>query len=158
MTKHTGTVMVHKKDHEGALLIDANTGLPNGPVDERPEWSDGYTAALLNERREFYAKRLGPTSTDEHQYPQMIDTDDLGWIAVDATGSEFEIEASAEHRMNVIGELAGVDMTTGEATGTNMVTAEIALDTARTDEQASALEQSQEAGFEAGLAKDRVTG
>lgn len=147
MTKHTGTVMVHKTDHEGALLIDWASGLPNGPVDERPDWADGYTAALLNERREFYTKAVGPTSTEAHQYPEAINVDDLGFIAVNAAGEEFEIEASSEYRMTMIGELAGVDMATGDVTGENVTQVELAMDTARTDEQAKALETSQAEGF-----------
>lgn len=143
------THLVHRTDHEGALQINATTGIIVTPNDERPDWADGLTCALLNERHQFYASRLGEAGyTETMRNPEVLNYADLGWIAVDEAGDEVEIEADAEHRMQTLADLIGVDRETGEITGTVMAEAEIAFDKQRSPEEMAAFEQSQEAGFD----------
>lgn len=142
------TKIVQRTDHEGVLQINAHTGLIVTPNDERPDWADGLACALLNERNEFYVQRLGAAYTDELRNPEALHYEDLGWVAVDEAGDEVEIEADAEHRMQFIADLIGVDRETGEIKGTVLAETEIAMDRTRSPEELAAFEHSQEAGFQ----------
>lgn len=151
-TNSKSTIMVHKDNEEGALLIDRATGIINQSNDERPEWSDGLTTALLAERHSFYNERLGPAYTEAMQQPDMLNYADLGWLTVDTEGDAKEIEADAEFRMNVIAAATGIDREEGfdkpglgmEGSGHEV---EIALDKNRTADEQAALEESQRTGF-----------
>lgn len=151
-TEHTTladkTLLVHRKDHEGAVQINATTGIIVTANDERPEWSDGLTVALINERDQFYTSRLGPAYTNEMRRPEVLEYADLSWIGVDEEGHEVEIEADAEHRMQTLADIVGVDRSadaTAEHTkGTILAEAEVAYDRERTFEEQAALEQAQQ--------------
>lgn len=141
------TLLVHRKDHEGALQINATTGIITTPNDERPEWSDGLTVALINERDQFYTSRLGPMYTETMRRPEVLEYADLSWIGVNEEGHEVEIEADAEHRMQTLADLVGVDRsadaTAEHTSGTILAEAEIAYNRERTFEEQAALEQAQ---------------
>lgn len=148
------TILVHKKDAEGALIINALTGHIQQPLDERPEWSEGLTLALLSERHGYYTKRLGSGYTGSMQSPETIAYEDLGWIGVDAEGEPVELDADAEHRMGVIAEVLGITRTdnlsdTG-ALGTFVAEVEIAMDRERTPQEVAAFEHAQQEGFKTG--------
>lgn len=152
------TSLVHKKDAEGALVINAMTGIITQPVDERPEWAEGLTCALLTERHKFYNDRLGPQYAAAHNMPEAYAFEDLGWIAVDADGEPVELEADAEHRMTVLAEVLGIDRTadlsahdaaTGEDTAGKGEQAAVIIDMqhAYDDAEVHALEKAQSADF-----------
>ncbi len=104
------TVLVHKVNEEGALVLDAITGRITTPLDERPEWSDGLAVAMFNERDQFYSSRLGDKYTAEHKHPEMIAYQDLTWLgAGENEGEAVEIEADADYRMEVVSEILGID-------------------------------------------------
>ena len=152
-TKSEPTLIVHRADHEGVIQVNALTGIIVTPNDERPDWSDGLTCALLNERHEFYTQRLGEAGyTEAMRRPDVLHYEDLGWIAVDEEGHEVEIEAEPEHRMQFIADLIGIDRESGEIKGNVLAETEIAMDRARSPEEMAAFEQSQEQGF------DKATG
>lgn len=148
--------IVHKSDAEGGLIIDRLTGHVIQPLMERPEWAEGLTLALLAERHGFYTTRLGPLYTAEMKNPEIFEFADLGWIGTTAEGEAVEIEADAEHRMEVIAKVTGVDRETGAhetGKGWNLAAeVEVAMDQHRTDAEAAALLTSQEQAF------DRKTG
>lgn len=102
-------IIVHKADHAGALHIDARTGEILTPLSERPEWADNYAVALLAERTGWYEQRLGKQLPETLTRPEMLDTADLGWIAFDAEGDEVEIEADADHRMDILAGILNVN-------------------------------------------------
>lgn len=144
----THTALVHKKDAEGALIIDALTGhIIQDPM-ERPDWSEGLSVALLGERLGYYNTRLGHHFTDDMKKPEAYAYEDLGWIGVDGEGDPLEIEADAEHRMSVIAEVLGVNREDGTVTGTVAAEVEIAFDKERTGDEVAALELAQSHGFE----------
>jgi len=102
-------IIIHKADQEGAFHIDALTGQITTPTDERPEWAEGYAVALLSERTGWYEQRLGQQLPDNIRKPDMIDASDLGWIAFDHEGSEVEIEANTEYRMDTLAGILNID-------------------------------------------------
>lgn len=141
------TVMVHKENEEGALLIDAESGLVIPGQAEKPDWAAHLACAQLQERHAFYTTRLGSWYTEAMQHPEVFAYEDLAWVAVDPdTGNETEVEADAEHRMNVIAMAAGVDLETGDVKDAKQEV-EIATDTYRTAEEIAALDEAQAAGF-----------
>lgn len=147
------TLIVHRADHEGVLQVNGLTGIIVTPNDERPDWADGLTCALLNERNEFYTQRLGAGFTAAMRTPEAgLHYEDLGWVAVDEAGDEVEIEADSEHRMQFIADLVGIDRESGEIKGNVLAEVEVAMDRNRSPEEMAAFEQSQEQGF------DKATG
>ncbi|MCC5780514.1 hypothetical protein H7H48_15745 [Nitratireductor sp. B36] len=107
----TNRIAVHMEGQEGALHIDGLTGQIVTPNQERPEWADGYAVALLAERIGWYEQRLGHQLPEAIRKPQLLTAQDLGWIGVDAEGDEVEIEANAEHRMELLAGYLGIDRT-----------------------------------------------
>lgn len=150
------TILVHKKDAEGSLTINALTGHILTEPGERPDWSEGLTLALMAERHGFYSSRLGHHYSDEMKKPDALSYEDLGWIGVDAAGDPIEIEADAEHRMTVISEILGIERTDDLSTptlvskGRVLAEVEIAMDKERTAEEHAAFEHAQEVGFKDG--------
>lgn len=142
------TIPVLKDDHEGALLINAISGVVQQDPMERPEWADGLATALLAERHTYYSSRLGQQYADEHKEPEAFNFDDLGWIAVDAEGAELEMSASEEYRMEVIGAALGLDRENDTMAGTTLAEVELTLNRERTDGEVGALEETQREGFE----------
>ena len=147
------TAIVHKQDAEGALIINALSGMVQQPLDERPEWAEGLTCALLAERHLFYSSRLGPEYAAEHATPSAFAFEDLGWIAIDAEGEPVELEADAEWRMNVIADATGtirsddLSDTRQDDTKGELAHALLDMDTHREVAEVSALEKAQTEGF-----------
>lgn len=98
-------VLVHKKGEEGALAIGSLSGRILTPIMERPDWSEGLAVANLAERHEFYTSRLGR----EQPLGDLIAFEDLGWVAIDASGEQVITEADTEYRMDIIAEATGVN-------------------------------------------------
>ncbi|MBK3400407.1 hypothetical protein [Methylobacterium ajmalii] len=142
------TIPVHKTDEEGVLFINALSGVVQQPIEDRPEWADGLSCALLAERHGWYASRLGSQYADEHKMPEVFNYADLGWIGVTEEGEAVEIAADDEFRMEVISEVIGADRDEGTITGEGRTEVELSLDRTRTGDEVAALEHAQEQGFE----------
>jgi hypothetical protein len=150
-------LVVHKDGEEGGLLI----GRLNGEVFmdgfDKPEWASGYFRADLNERKKFYADRLGEAFAASIQFPDALNAEDLAWDALDEELQEMEpIPASNEFRHQVLDaalQEAGIDLglasETGEITGEGWkaIAADFDLDRERTPEQAAALDRAATSGF-----------
>jgi hypothetical protein len=125
MTNH---IAVHMDGQVGAILIDMREGRVLTPADERPEWAEGYATALLVERIGWYETRLGEHLPEDIRSPQLMSAQDLGWIAVDIEGDEVEVEASLEHRMDILAKFLGIDRDDAEQAAqfaTRLATAEV---------------------------------
>jgi hypothetical protein len=152
-------IIVHKAGDEGVMEVDALTGAIITQIDQRPEWSNGLAAALLQERHTFYETRFGKAST---QYSEVAKADaieysDLGWIGVNEDGDEVEIEASAEYRSEVVAKALGID--TIEGSLGDGVTHEIEVDTKRntmTQHEREVMERAQSQGFHDGEKQSEV--
>lgn len=99
---HGKPLLVQKEGAEGGLVIGSLSGQITQSIMERPEWSEGLATALIAERHGFYQSRLGHVPS-----PGILNFEDLGWVCVNAEGDEFQIEADAEFRMNVIASATG---------------------------------------------------
>lgn len=97
-------ILVHKKGEEGALAIGSLSGRIITPIMERPDWSEGLAVADLAERHEFYTSRLGR----EQPLGDLVAFEDLGWVAIDASGDQTILLADSEYRMDIIAEATGV--------------------------------------------------
>lgn len=156
---------VHKKDCEGAIMIDSYTGQVATPADERPDWADGLALANLAERHKFYTDRLGPSYSDDHKAPDLFAYEDLEWLAVamedglndDGTerkaGDEMIVAADAEHRQDVMATILGVDREEGDM-GAVLAEAEIASDNERTGVEMEDFRQAQSEGMAAATGTD----
>jgi hypothetical protein len=147
------TVLIHKKDAEGALIVNAMTGIIQQDQNDRPEWAEGLSTALLSERLQFYTTRLGPHFTDELRNPDVLAFEDLGFIGVDEEGEPIELEADAEHRMETISTVFGIDRErnedgVGTHTGYTVSEVEIGMQSTRSQEEQAAFERAAEQGFE----------
>lgn len=152
--------VIHKKDAEGVLEIDALTGQVLPGQHDRPEWSDGLVLAQLTERHLFYASRLGDAYSEEMKMPELLAFEDLGWLCVDPTITEEEggedgatsyREADDEFRMNVIANILAIsrDVTHDHDADSpkGAVEAEIAFDRTRTEQEQKAFIEAQDHGF-----------
>jgi hypothetical protein len=107
-------VHVHKQGEEGMLAIDAYTGQVI-LSDDTPEWAKdlGLVMAQLTERHVFYGKRLGDKYAQEHQSPEIMAYEDLGWLCLVDNGTanphEAIVQADDEFRMNVVAEVLGIN-------------------------------------------------
>lgn len=148
MTTHEQRILVHKEGAEGSIELHALTGQVTTPTDELPDWAEGLIVGLIVERKRWYETRLGKERFEaQHRDPHAIIMQDLGWVAIDPeTGEEMEVEADSEYRMGVIAKVLGIDLepgATGETSenfGKVLAEVEIALDTNRTVEEASAID------------------
>lgn len=108
--------IVHKEGEPGTLEIS-----PNGRVlteqFERPEWAGNAVLALLSERNTFYSTRLGAEIAEPMLTTNIINFDDLGWVALDDEGLEVELLADTEYRQNAISAALGIDRETGDIEG-----------------------------------------
>jgi hypothetical protein len=146
----TGKVaMVHKKDAEGSIEIDAQTGWVLTSKDERPEWAEHLVIAHLAERHQYYTNRLGKQYSGEHKNPDVFAYEDLAWSTVKdiaVEGQEGEetglIDADAEFRMDVLAAVLGIDREEGTIENV-LAEGEISMDQYRSDEEAALLEESQ---------------
>jgi len=118
----TGKVVnVHKQGEEGMLAIDAYTGqvIMN---DDTPEWAKdlGLVVAQLTERHVYYGHRLGKAYADEHQSPEIMAYEDLGWLCLVDNGTasphEAVVPADDEFRMNVVAQVLGLDRNADDQT------------------------------------------
>lgn len=164
--------MVHKKDAEGILLIDAVTGFVLPEQHDRPEWSDGLSLAQFSERHAFYTSRLGnDLYSAEMRVPELYAYEDLSWLGVitdvdsEEAGNETVIEADYEHRAEVLASVLGIerDADKNEELGFNAVTGalaeiEISRDYHRTGEDMAAFTESQQAASLAEWEKGLKTG
>lgn len=137
--QYTGKkALVHKKDAEGALEIDAFTGFVIAGQHDRPEWADGLVTAQLVERHNYYLNRLGPKYAEEHKNPEVYAFEDLGWLgeytdpSIESDERAFSLDADDEFRMEVVAQVLGIDRETGDIKGA-LAETEIASDQTRTD-------------------------
>lgn len=148
-TSSKNTVLVHKEGEEGVISVDRTTGRIISSLDERPDWSEGLATALVQERLDFYQKRLGDgTVYQSLSDAQAIEYSDLSWIGVDANQDEQEIEASADYRMDIVAKALGMDRETGELSGDIIAEREVSRENrGRTQGEVQALEESVKTGF-----------
>lgn len=107
---NTNTILVHKTDEAGAIIVDRMTGSILTPSNERPDWAEGLAAAMLAERVGWYENRLGKNLPDTLRSPHACNYADLSWVGVDAEGDEVEIEAAAEYRMTTLAAIMELDL------------------------------------------------
>lgn len=150
------TILVHREGEEGAIQINAMTGVILTATDERPPWADGLAAALTAERLGWYTSRLGEVYAKEHFAPEALAFEDLGWLAIDEEGEPVELEADIEHRMNVISEYNSItrfdDLTAHDnapATKGEIASATVDMNHIYTEDEAHALEQATHANIDA---------
>lgn len=135
---------VHCPGHDGALMIDHETGVIVGPpLDERPEWAEGLAMALLHEHYRYYTLRTGPA----YQEPDVFAMGDLAWLGVDAEGDEMEVPASDDVRQDRLASMLGIDRETGDIAGV-LVEVEHSFDVLRAPEDIGAIAASQAEGFD----------
>lgn len=105
----TKRIAIHKEGHEGLIHVSADTGMMLTPIDQRPEWADGLVQAIFKERNEFYTKRLGAEAAAPLLAADLLSADDLTWVGITNEAEEVEIEASADHRMDQLATVLGID-------------------------------------------------
>lgn len=146
-------IIIHKEGEEGAITVSRTTGIITTPHNERPDWAEGFSTALLEERLKFYGDRLGKDSVafKAMAAADAIETSDLTWIGVDADGDERTIDASSEYRMGLVTVCIGMDAESGELSGTVLAEHEVSRENSpRSSDEMAALEQSVRDGFAAG--------
>ncbi len=145
----TTNVIVHKEGEEGTIQVDRLTGRITTHTNDRPEWALGLANAMLQERLEFYEKRLGNGEAFKSlASADAIEFSDLAWIGVDANQDECELEANLDYRMDLVAKAIGVDRETGDITGTIIAEREIDRDNpVRSQQEREALEQAMNTGF-----------
>lgn len=108
--------IVHKEGEPGTLEL-----YPTGRVAteqfDRPEWAGNAVLALLAERNTYYTSRAGADLAQPLLDTNIINFDDLGWVALDDEGLEVELLADTEFRQNTLATLIGVDRETGDIDG-----------------------------------------
>lgn len=147
--------IVHKEGEEGTLMLDATTGKIVTPTDQQPDWAEGLTTGLIQERTSFYEKRFGKKSTAFRTMlarTEAIEYSDLGWIGVDASGAEKEIFADPTHRSEVVAKVLNIDtdVDTADASMSAKALAEREVsreNRGRTQSEIEALESSVNQGF-----------
>jgi hypothetical protein len=163
MTENTQkTIRIHHEGLEGTIEVDALTGMVLTTTDERPEWADGLTCAALQERVGYYfgteksAPRLDRSRFEQQIIgAELIDFQDLGWVAVDHEGQAVELEANSEFRMEQTAQLLGIDRTAFNAAATEFEI-EVGNDVSRTAEEAGVLKDMQDAIFEPAAEQDKA--
>lgn len=150
----TKTIRVHHEGLEGTVEVDALTGIVLTNADERPEWANGLTCAALQERVGYYfgteknAPRLDRSRFEDKIIgADLIDFQDLGWVAVAEEGDVVELEANDEFRMEQVASLLGIDRTNFNAASTEYEL-EIVNDVSRSADDVAVLEDIQQAIFE----------
>lgn len=103
---NTKTITVHKEGAEGSLQVDAYTGLIKTPLIQRPDWAEGLTNCLLQERTVFYQKRLGPAYKGQES---ALAFQDLSWLGLDAEQAECQLDADSDYRSDVVAKALGID-------------------------------------------------
>lgn len=165
-------LIVHHEGFEGAIELDAETGIVQTAIDQRPEWANGLTCGLLHERTAYY---FGGTVSDGNggtkEVLPRLDRDrfekdllgdkpiafqDLGWLAVTEEGQTVELEADLDFRMQQTADLLGVDRE--DAEGLVGYEQEVAADQTRSQADVETLTEMKEAGFgNAEAAEERKT-
>lgn len=151
----TKTLIVHKEGEEGTLQIEAASGKIVTTLDQRPDWAEGLTTALVQERISFYESRFGAGSTAFQSLMNdttAIEFSDLGWLGVDAEQNELEVSADPHYRSEVVAKALGIDTETGEMSHTALAEREVSRENrGRTPEEIAALEESVQSGFTGGV-------
>jgi hypothetical protein len=152
MTSNGKQFTVHQEGAEGTLQVDALTGSILTPLDQRPDWAEGYGVAVLQERIKFYEDRLGKDSQTFKDIigATTISAGDLAWVGVDSEQEPHEFSASEEHRMDVIATTFGINRDTGDMGVTTAQREVSAQNRGRSQHEINALEESLEAGFNTG--------
>lgn len=157
------TIIVTKQGHEGAIEVDAFTGIVLNPNDS-PEWAEGLTNALLAERHIFYTSRLGGLYVEAMKQPEAMAFEDLAWVHVRELDEPVlnpetglwdhveltQLDADHEFRMNVIAETTGIagDIDLEKGTfGPDAITQAIALDNERDAAELAAMDEAAAEGF-----------
>lgn len=108
--------IVHKEGEPGTLEL-----FPSGRVAteqfNRPEWAGNAVLAVLAERNTFYSTRVGAELAEPLLNTNIINFDDLAWVALDEEGLEVELLADTEFRQNTLAKLVGADRETGDIDG-----------------------------------------
>lgn len=104
--------IVHKEGEAAVLELNAAGRVVTEQM-YRPDWSGNAILATLAERNQFYSSRLGPELAEPMLTTNIINFDDLGWVALDDEGLEVELIADAEFRQNVLAAVMGVDRDEG---------------------------------------------
>lgn len=161
LTGHS--IVVHKKDHEGVLLIDGFTGMVLPEQHDRPEWAEGLFVAQLTERTLWYTARLGKEgfAASGLNTPEALAFEDLGWLGTDTAvtdtdendGTEMVLIADDEFRLEILAGLLGANRSadgehTGHITGT-LIEVEVAKDDTRTTAEMQDFRDAQEQGYKA---------
>ncbi len=145
-------LLVHKEGEEGTMVLDRLSGRIVTPLDERPDWAEGLTTALVQERVTYYEKRLGADSEAFkaiQDHTQAIEFSDLGWLGVDAEQHELEVQADLTYRSEVVAKALGIDTETGEMSAPALAEREVTRENRpRTQAEMKALEESVEHGFQ----------
>lgn len=109
-------IIVERTGEEGTLTICNAVGHTHygrilTPLDERPDWAQGLAIAAMEERIKWYTDRLGKGTVVEGKVigADHVNYDDLTWVGINEEGDEIEIEASADHRMDTLQTLLGMD-------------------------------------------------
>lgn len=108
--------IVHKEGEPGTLEL-FNSGRVATEQFDRPEWAGNAVLALLAERNTFYTTRAGADLAQPLLDTNIINFDDLGWVALDEEGLEVELLADTEFRQNTLSTLLGIDRETGDIDG-----------------------------------------
>lgn len=102
-------IAIHKHGAEGGLHINAATGQITTPVNERPDWADGYVSADLAEFALWRDSRFGDGAPDYLKTPEVMEVGLLAWAGIDAEGDEVEIAPLAETRTSMTAQVLGID-------------------------------------------------
>lgn len=105
--------IVHKDEHPGTLELSPSGRVVTEAFD-MPEWAGGVVLALLAERTTFYTGRLGADMAEPMLTSNVINFDDLNWVALDDDGLEVEIIADDEYRQSTLAAAIGINRDTGD--------------------------------------------
>lgn len=106
--------VVHMEGKPETILLSANGRIVTEPMD-MPEWAhSGLALAKLAERTMFYQTRLDPQMAAPILESNIINYEDLNWVATDEDGEEIEVPCNDEYRQNVLAQALGIDRETGE--------------------------------------------
>ncbi len=147
-----GNFTVHKEGQEGTIQVARDTGKIVTSLDQRPDWAEGLTTALVQERISFYEKRLGSGSDDCKRIvaADAVEFTDLGWLGMHAEGGdELEVFADPVTRSEMVAKCLGINTETGEFTKGNVLAErEVSRENrGRTQSEIEALEDSVKQGF-----------
>jgi hypothetical protein len=154
---HGRSIAVHKAGEEGTISYGASTGKIFTPISERPEWCEGITTVIPQERLKFYSDRLGKDSEmfEAIQAATVVAFEDLAFIGIDAEQNEMEFHASDGHRMETLSLLLGIDRASGDIKD-SLAEREVSKDNyGHSQKEINAIHESLEQGFQGQQASDK---